>query len=414
MLFFYNLSLRLYVLILRLAALFHPKAKYFVAGRQGWRRRLKQALGPQQERPVIWMHCASLGEFEQGRPVLEAIREQFPDFALLLTFFSPSGYELRKDYDGADWVFYLPVDGRSAANDFLEIVKPTLALFVKYEFWYYYLQGLKKRQVPTILFSAYFQQNQPFFKSYGGLFRKMLQCYQQIFVQDEASFNLLVQIGVQQVQIVGDTRFDRASKVLTALKSFPNVLAFRGTERLLVAGSTWPEDEVLLKNALPALMANGYKILLVPHETGASHIRRLMHLFGENACLWNDDERILATKAVAVVNTVGHLSYLYQYADVAWIGGGFGKGIHNIIEPAVFGIPVFFGPKFQRFREAKEMIALNAVASLTDAKALTDILQHETALKAMGINAHKYVHAQLGATQKIINYLLLKCLRRTS
>lgn len=401
------------MLILRIVALFHPKAKYFIAGRKNWRRRLQKVF-EKEERPIIWMHCASLGEFEQGRPVLETIRERFPGYALLLTFFSPSGYELRKNYSGADMVFYLPVDSRRSAKAFLDIVQPELALFVKYEFWYYYLQALKKRQIPTILFSAYFQANQPFFKFYGGLYRRMLSCYQQIFVQDDNSQKLLAQINVHQVQIAGDTRFDRASKVLASLKPFPNVLAFKQECRLLVAGSTWPEDEALLKRALPALSENNYKILLVPHEVGEANIRRVMNLFGAEACLWHDADGALEQKKVAVVDSVGHLSYLYQYADVAWIGGGFGKGIHNILEPAVFGIPVFFGPKFQRFREAVDMIALKAVAQVSDGKELTDFIQDNVGLKTMGTNAAGYVHAQLGATEKIISYLSLKCLRSTS
>lgn len=401
------------MLILRIVALFHPKAKYFIAGRKNWRRRLQKVF-EKEERPIIWMHCASLGEFEQGRPVLEAIRERFPGYALLLTFFSPSGYELRKNYSGADMVFYLPVDSRRSAKAFLDIVQPELALFVKYEFWYYYLQALKKRQIPTILFSAYFQDNQPFFKFYGGLYRRMLSCYQQIFVQDDNSQKLLAQINVHQVRIAGDTRFDRASKVLASLKPFPNVLAFKQECRLLVAGSTWPEDEALLKRALPTLSENNYKILLVPHEAGEANIRRVMDLFGAEACLWHDADGALEQKKVAVVDSVGHLSYLYQYADVAWIGGGFGKGIHNILEPAVFGIPVFFGPKFQRFREAVDMMALNAVAQVSDGEELTALLQDNVRLKIMGTNAAGYVHAQLGATEKIISYLSLKCLRSTS
>lgn len=368
----------------------------------------------QEQRPVIWMHCASLGEFEQGRPVLEAIREQYPGYALLLTFFSPSGYELRRNYPGADFVFYLPVDSRRSAKAFLDIVQPGLALFVKYEFWYYYLKALKKRRVPTILFSSYFQANQPFFKFYGGLYRKMLTCYQQIFVQDENSQKLLAQIGVHQVQIAGDTRFDRASKVLASLKPFPNVVAFKQHCRLLVAGSSWPEDEALLKEALDKLSANNFKVLLVPHEVAEANIRRVMNLFGHEACFWDDSDAILEQKKVAVVNTVGHLSYLYQYADAAWIGGGFGKGIHNILEPAVFGIPVFFGPEFRRFREAVDMIALDAVAQVSGSEELIILLQDNTRLKTMGTNANNYIQAQLGATKKIIDYLSLKCLRSTS
>lgn len=360
------------------------------------------------------MHCASLGEFEQGRPVLEAIREQYPGYALLLTFFSPSGYELRKKYPGVDFVFYLPVDSPYSAKSFLDIVQPELALFVKYEFWYYYLSALKKRHIPAVLFSAYFQADQPFFKFYGGLYRKMLGCYQQIFVQDKSSRELLAQIGVRQVQIAGDTRFDRASKVRGTLKPFPGVVTFKQKYRLLVAGSTWPEDEALLKDALAELWAQKFKVLLVPHEVDDANIRRILDLFGHEACLWNEQDAVLIQKQVAVVNTVGQLSHLYQYADVAWIGGGFGKGIHNILEPAVFGIPVFFGPKFRRFREAVDMLALHAVGHVPGSKEMVRILKDEAALKKMGMNAQSYVHTQLGATRKIMDYLSLKCLRSTS
>ncbi len=362
-------------------------------------------------RPRIWIHCASLGEFEQGRPVMEALRRQYPSFSLVLTFFSPSGYEVRKNDESADHIFYLPLDSRRHAKRFLNLVQPHCALFVKYEFWYHYLATLHRMGIPTILFSAIFQPRQPFFKWYGGLYRKMLLFYQQLFVQDEASVALLERLQVRNVQIAGDTRFDRAARVLEQNKHFPAVEAFGRDSRLIVAGSAWHEDAALLAQALDGLPPV-YKLLIAPHNTSEGDIQKIKELFPGKHCLWTDAPELLAQSRVAIVHTVGQLAYLYRYAYAVWVGGGFTRsGIHNAIEPAVFGKPLFWGPTYERYREATELIAAGAARSLDSAKALQQVLGDEKALLQMGSRAVEYVHGQLGATRKVMNYLSEKCLR---
>jgi 3-deoxy-D-manno-octulosonic-acid transferase len=364
-------------------------------------------------RKKIWVHCASLGEFEQSRPVIEAIKGRYPNISIVLTFFSPSGYEVKKNYQYADHVFYLPLDTRHNAVRFIDLVQPQCALFVKYEFWYHYLYTLHQRNIPTVLFSAIFQPRHPFFKWYGSLYRKMLSFYQQIFVQDEESALLLKQINTDHVQIAGDTRFDRSARVLEMNKTFRTIEIFKGTGKLIIAGSTWPEDEQLLKRTLRSLPDN-YKLLIAPHEVDDKHISSIQQLFPDS-CLWATDEESFRESRICIVHTVGQLAYLYKYADIVWVGGGFTRsGIHNIIEPAVFGIPVFFGPHYKRYREATEMIAAGAVQSITNAESFSAAIQQKDALLLMGNNAKKYVMNQVGATNSIVDYLSEKCLASIS
>lgn len=340
---------------------------------------------------------------------MEAIKERYPNLSIVLTFFSPSGYEVKKKYQGADHIFYLPLDTKHNAKRFIDIVQPQSALFVKYEFWYHYLHALHQRNIPTVLFSAIFQSRHPFFKWYGGLHRKMLSYYRQIFVQDQASALLLHKINTDQVQIVGDTRFDRSAKVLEMNKAFRTIEIFKGESKLIIAGSTWHEDEQLLKKTLRSLPDN-YKLLIAPHEVDDKHISSIQQLFPDS-CLWATDEDSFRESRVCIVHTVGQLAYLYKYADIVWIGGGFTRsGIHNIIEPAVFGVPVFFGPHYKRYREAIEMIASGAARSIANHTAFTNAIQQENALLLMGNNAKKYVMSQVGATNSIVNYLAEKCL----
>jgi 3-deoxy-D-manno-octulosonic-acid transferase len=397
--------------MIRLAALFNPKARLFLAGRRRIFQSIQNALDGER-RPLIWMHCASLGEFEQGRPVIEALKRKHPEYAIFLTFFSPSGYETKKNDPLADYVFYLPFDSHQNARRLIRLLQPALALFVKYEFWFHYLKALYHNHVPVILFSAYIQRNQPFFKWYGGIYRKMLGFYKQIFVQDRESLISLSELGIGSVQIAGDTRFDRAGKVLADPRSFPNVVAFKGNKKLIIAGSSWPEDERLLKAALTRLP--DFKLLIVPHETDIKNCSRIRDLFAPDACFWDVEKELLSSKKVAIVNGVGQLAFLYRYADIVWIGGGFGRGIHNIIEPAVYGVPVFFGPAYQRFREARELLSENAVQTLDTADAFVGATQDAAELRNMSAKAKKYVQLQLGATDKIIHYLEAKCLSSTS
>lgn len=400
----YDFFLKLYFWSVWLAAPFQPKAKKFIKGRKGLFQKLKKDLSG-ENREIIWMHCASLGEFEQGRPLLEAIRKKYPQYALLLTFFSPSGFETRKDYTGADFIFYLPTDSKKNAQKFLEITQPKMALFVKYEFWYHYLKALNRSHIPAILFSAHFQKNQPFFQFYGRLFREMLDNYEQIFVQDERSERLLLEIGKSNVRVSGDTRFDRTAIVSAAFKDFPKVICFKQKKKLIIAGSSWQEDEIFLKKVLNALPGNDFKLLIVPHETHHQNIERILKFFTPDVCLWNDEEGILGQKKVAVVNTIGQLSFLYRYADVAWVGGGFGKGIHNILEPGAFGIPVFFGPNFKRFNEAIGMCEKGGAESVSEVNKLVAFLEDAPKLDQMGKAAGAYVASHLGATEEIMNYL---------
>lgn len=399
----YNLGLLLYSLALRIVAPFNPKARKFIDGRKDIFKKIAAALSG-EKRDRIWIHCASLGEFEQGRPLIENIKAEHPETCIVLTFFSPSGYETQKHYAFADHIFYLPLDSASHARRFIMIVQPACALFVKYEFWYHYLKTLAGRKIPVILFSAIFQQRHPFFQWYGGLHRRMLGFYNRIFVQDQASLTLLEQIGITSAEIAGDTRFDRAAKILESPRDYDTVIAFKGTGKLLVAGSTWADDEALLHQALQQLPAE-YKLLIAPHEIDDAHITAIQSLFKDIAVLW-DQAAPDPGKRVSIVNSIGHLSYLYRYADAVWIGGGFTKsGIHNIIEPAVYGLPVIFGPNYSRYREASDMIARGAALSVAGAQGLVQSFKDETTLSLLGRNARQYVQEQLGATHKIMAYL---------
>lgn len=400
----YNLGLLLYSLALRIVAPFNPKARKFIDGRKGIFEKIATALAT-EKRERVWIHCASLGEFEQGRPLMEMIKAKHPETCIILTFFSPSGYEAQQHYAFADHVFYLPLDSAAHARRFIRIVQPACALFVKYEFWYHYLKALSGQKIPVILFSAIFQERHPFFKWYGSLHRRMLHYYNRIFVQDQASLTLLESIGITSATIAGDTRFDRAAKILDSPKHYEQVAAFKGQDRLLIAGSTWTDDEVLLQQALAELPAD-YKFLIAPHEIDDRHINAILSLFGDEAVCWDATAPDFADKRVCIVNSIGHLSYLYRYADVVWVGGGFTKsGIHNIIEPAVYGLPVLFGPNYSRYREATDMIAREAVLSIADAPGFIQSLSNGNALSLLGRNARLYVQEQLGATATIMAYL---------
>lgn len=405
LLFLYNTGIFFYRIAINIAALFNEKAKLFLHGRKNIFTDIEKRL-QNERRERAWIHCASLGEFEQGRPLIELIKQNHPETCIILTFFSPSGYEVRKNYTYADYVFYLPVDTKANAKKFIEAIRPMLALFVKYEFWYHYLHTLHSKKIPAILFSAIFQQRQPFFKWYGGLHREMLHWYRRIFVQDEHSKTLLSGIGIENVSIAGDTRFDRVKAIIENKRNYKNIEIFKGDKKLLIAGSTWKDDEMLLQQASGAIKQD-YKLLIVPHEVYASHIEQIRGLFGDNTCLWKDDNLLLQQKDVCIVNEIGHLAFLFRYADAAWIGGGFNKsGIHNIVEPAVYGIPVFLGPNYKKFREAGELINIQGADSVKTAKDLVQRMENKTALLQMGNNAANYVNSQSGATQQIYDYLM--------
>ena len=368
------------------------------------------------------MHCASLGEFEQGRPLLEKLRTQYPEYKFLLTFFSPSGYEVRKDYKGADWVFYLPMDGPQTAKRFLEIVNPSLVIFVKYEFWYYYLKKIKYRNIPLILVSALFWEKMSFFKWYGALQRKMLSRFDHLFVQDETSKRLIDAIGLSAItSISGDTRFDRVIDIAEKAEPIPQVEAFIGNNPSVIAGSTWPEDEQLWKEALEGLKHTSLKLVIAPHEITETHIDSIQKLF-PNAIRYSQLSEFNIQHPIAIgstpesyrfnillIDNIGMLSRLYRYATITYIGGGFGKGIHNTLEAAVYGKPVVFGPVFHKFREARHLIhdgGAHSIANAERCKALVEeYLTDKEIYDAACNNARGYVYNNRGATQTIINYI---------
>jgi 3-deoxy-D-manno-octulosonic-acid transferase len=358
---FYELFLLLYVLGIRVTSLWKPKAKAWLKGRSGQWQRLKVGVPPRKAgQQRIWIHCASLGEFEQGRPVIEAARREWPDAVIVLSFFSPSGYEIRRNYDQADYVCYLPMDGNANARRFVDIVDPDVALFVKYEFWHYYLKTLSQRGIPAILVSGAFRSSQPFFRSWGGFFRNILKRFRVLTVQDDGSLKLLHEIGLgEQALISGDTRYDRVLEIANAAAEIPSVATFcEDAEAVVVAGSTWPKDEAALA-AVWKLMPPGAKLILAPHELGEGHIRDIEGLFKgvtSVARFSHPDDRTKAAN-VLIIDNMGMLSSLYRYGTVAFIGGGFNPGgIHNVLEPAVFGLPVVMGPVYQKFTEAVQMV----------------------------------------------------------
>ncbi len=355
------------------------------------------------------MHCASLGEFEQGRPLLEKIKSDYPHLKILLTFFSPSGYEVRKHYSGADWVFYLPLDTKANVLKFLNIVKPQLAIFVKYEYWYNYLEQLRIRDIPVMLISALFRKQSIFFKWYGGLHRRMLSFFTHIYVQDEESLlNLKRLPGVDKVTRAGDTRFDRVIAIAAEFQPVEPVEKFATGRKILVAGSTWPDDE---KNLLLLWQQNReLSLIIAPHEIHAEHIRYLLGLFPDaalySALKANHDSNIL-NKHILIIDNIGMLSRLYRYGQFAYIGGGFNRsGIHNTLEAAVYGKPVIFGPNYQKFNEAKGLLdaggafTYNQPAELISLvhEFLSDPVTAETAGKAAG----NFVRKNQGATQCIM------------
>ncbi len=408
--FLYTLGIRFYGFAILLASLFNEKARKWRQGRREIFTKLQDAFNNVKE-PVIWFHCSSLGEFEQGRPVIEAFRQKFPGYKILLTFFSPSGYEIRKNYNGADYVFYLPLDTYSNAKRFLEITKPKLAVFVKYEFWYNYMQCIHSSNVPVYLISAKFRPEQYFFKGYASWFRKQLKEYKKIFVQDANSEKLLATIGIENVVIAGDTRFDRVVAIAEQAKPDPLVKAFKGGNKLWICGSTWSPDEAIIKEAFNRLIAEGNKVklLLVPHEIGESHIAEILNSFPGAIKYSLAKESDAANANVMVVDKIGLLSNLYQYGGIAYIGGGFGMGIHNTQEAAVYGLPVLFGPKYQKFNEAVELIKMRAGFSVSTSTELQEqlslLFKDKDYRNRCGEMARNYILSAKGATEKIIREL---------
>lgn len=401
--------MRLYFFILRLAALLgHHKARLLVDGQKAAINELREWVATLDSCQVLWFHVASVGEFEQARPIIERLRSELPFRKVLLTFFSPSGYELRKNYPMVDKVTYLPFATRKNARQLLKFLPLEAAVIVKYEFWPAYLKALKKNNVPTYLISATFRPNQLFFKPWGGFYLKLLYTFEHIFVQDEASADLLLKHNVKHVTVAGDTRFDRVLAVQKQAKDIPLVERFvADASQVIVAGSTWFKDEAFLAHYLdehPSL-----KLILAPHEIDGEHLHDIFQLFeGRYVCYTKAQLQSMDKARVLLVDTIGMLSSLYRYGHVAYIGGGFGVGIHNTLEAAVYGVPIVFGPNWKKFREARGLIDAGAAVSVKNYKELAQALdQAFIEQKLKGQAASNYVIQECGATNTIIKALNL-------
>ncbi|WP_407428969.1 3-deoxy-D-manno-octulosonic acid transferase [Arcticibacter sp.] len=389
---------------------FNVKAKAWVKGRKNLFQKMKQEVN--SEKQHIWFHFASLGEFEQGRPVIEKVKSDYPGYPVVITFFSPSGYELRKNYALADHVFYLPLDTRRNASQFVDIINPKLAIFTKYEYWYHFFSELNRRSIPLIVISAIFRDDQIFFKWYGGLHRAMLRKVSRLFVQDAASISMLENIGITHASIGGDTRFDRVASNARQPKDFQLVREFCGSANVLVAGSTWPEDENILSKAIERF--EEWKFIIAPHEIKPDKLKAFESLLPANTYLRYSElkENGLPDETkkwrILIIDNIGMLSSLYQYGQIAYIGGGFGVGIHNTLEAAAFGLPIIFGPNYKRFLEAKMLIAENAAFSIKNKDELLEVLNKLKEIdfrRESGNAAKKLVLNNTGATEAIFSYL---------
>ena len=405
MLVFYNFFLILFKFSISIASLWNPKAKNWKKGRQDILERIKDARS-QITGPLIWFHAASLGEFEQGRSLLEEIKLQYPNYSILLTFFSPSGYEVRKNYKNADMIFYLPLDGKKMSNEFLAIINPSFAIFIKYDSWYYYLTELKKRGIPTILISAHFTPNLVYFGIFGAFFRKMLECYSHIFVQNNESITLLKKFNISSnTSISGDTRYDRVMEITSSNFRNEHIEKFCQSGPVIVAGSTWNEDENLLEHLheqMPEL-----KLIIAPHDIGKTSIERIKNRFKNPILLSENDEK---KSNVLIIDSIGVLSSIYRFGTICYVGGGFNpSGIHNILEPAAYGKVVVFGKEYWYSVEAKQLIELGTAFSIKTKQAFLStiklLLKDSIVLEEKNKIALDFVKTKQGATKKIMTYL---------
>lgn len=401
----YNIAISLYAGAARLASLKSEKVKKMTSGHKESEAKVREAIKA-DDKKVMWVHAASLGEFEQGRPLIERLREEHPEYKIVVTFFSPSGYEVRKNYDKADAVVYLPFDTPKNAKRMIDVINPSIAVFVKYEFWGNYLSELKRREIPTYLISGIFREGQAFFKPWGGEFRKMLDCFDHLYVQDEPSRKLLEGIGVNNVTVAGDTRFDRVTQIMAQTVDMPEIEAVKrsGSGKFIVAGSTWQPDEALLLKLLDE--RKDVKMVIAPHVLEGNHVEEIIKKTGRKCTRLSEltVDNAADTDCV-IVDCYGKLASIYRYGDIAYVGGGFGVGIHNINEAAVYGMPVVFGPKYQKFKEARDLVERGGAFSISDDQEFDRVMQRllndDQALKSAGAMAGAYIKENIGATDII-------------
>jgi 3-deoxy-D-manno-octulosonic-acid transferase len=389
----------------RVAALWNKKARLWIDGRKNIFHRINSKTGIQNSK-IVWVHCSSLGEFEQGRPVIEKLKSNDPDSKILLTFFSPSGYEIRKDFKGVDWVFYLPMDSAANAKEFIDTINPQLVIFIKYDYWYYYLTECKKRNIPLYIVSAIFRKEQPFFKWYGMLHKKMLKCFSHFFVQDKESSELLNSVGINNVTVSGDTRFDRVIEIANNFNPIDEIEKFCNSSQILVAGSTWPSDEKIIKEA--TIDRPNLKIIIAPHEIHREHLEQLKTIFLDSI-FYSQLQTSNSKSNILIIDNIGMLSKLYHYATITYIGGGFDKGIHNTLEAAAYGKPVLFGPNYKKFKEAIGLIETGGGISINSADELSlylkTLLSDQKKLEDASKSSFDFVQQNRGATEKIIKLI---------
>lgn len=395
--------------LLKITAIFSPKMKLFVEGRKDVFLTLQQKIN--QSDQTIWFHAASLGEYEQGLPVIEAVKKQFPSHKIILTFFSPSGYEVRKNNSVADVTVYLPLDTKKNADTFLELVQPDLVFFIKYEYWPNYLAGLKKRNTKTYLISGILRENQLFFKWYGGFYREALNAFTYFFVQNEKSKKLLQSLGKTNVSISGDTRFDRVATILEKDNSLDFISQFKDNKTTIVIGSSWPKDENLLSDFINS-NAMKIKFIIAPHNIKKEQIQQLKSSITKKTVLFTEKEgQNLADFDVFIIDTVGILTKIYSYADIAYVGGGFGNpGVHNLLEPATFGVPIVIGPNYSHFPEATALVNMEGCSVITNAKELKEtfinLIRNDDIRNEKGHICETFVQMNKGATSIILKNIL--------
>jgi 3-deoxy-D-manno-octulosonic-acid transferase len=405
----YLFAMQCYGMAVRMAAFFKPKAQQWVDGRKP-----NQYPFPSAEKR-IWFHTASLGEYEQARPVIDELRRIYSDKKIVITFFSPSGYETVKKKNADDEVLYLPLDTPANARFICNYINPEIAVFVKYEFWYFTITELKKRNVPVLLIAALFKPNQIFFRWYGGLFRNLLHSYEHLFVQDMKSVDLLVSVGVMNATATGDTRFDRVLKIASENNSLPLIEAFQNGAKIFIAGSTWEKDEKLFVSIINEVYQHfsDFKFIIAPHEINAEHIEKLQRQIIPVNCRYSSlSVEDAPHYRVLIIDNIGMLSRLYRYADMAYVGGGFNQGIHNILEAAACGIPVVFGPKYGRFKEAQDMLELKTAFCIRDKTDLENFFRKTAKNEMLRHHCQKeleiYFEENAGATQQIVQYVQQK------
>ena len=407
MIFLYQITIYAYFFTLKIASIFHPKAKLWIKGRQSVYEQLKVVEG---EKNIYWFHCASLGELEQGKPIIEKLKEQGNSIKILLTFFSPSGYEIGKNYKKADYIFYLPIDTAAHAKQFVKTVNPKKAFFIKYEFWYHYLNELHKQKIPTYLISGVFRKNQPFFKWYGSFHKKMLSFFTHFFVQNTNSERLLRTLGFHNITVSGDTRLDRVYENSLHPTQLPLIKKFVQDKKVIIAGSSWQKEEIIFCKFINSSKKD-FKYIIAPHDIGSKHIEEIESLLGTDFIKYSDANiENISSYTTLIIDNIGILANTYQFTDIAFVGGGFTGALHNILEPASFGNVVLFGKKHTKFHEAEELLLLKGAFEIENTDDMISIVNHlvvSTNLEQSQTVAKNYIENGKGATELIFKELKL-------